>query len=156
MNASELHPDDAALLERLGDIAAVVDPVPEDVVEAGKVAFRLYRPDVDVMALVSESNLAAVRAASPTSHMHFFELGSVSMDVEVTLRDGFCSIVGVVADSAGAHQYAVTLETASATFSTTPDDGGRFDLVRVPEALMRITIEDETGGRLTTPWFEPA
>ena len=155
MNATEPHPDDMSLLARLADIAGVVDPVPEEVVESGKAAFRLYRRDVDVMAMVSEVDLAAVRAGQPTSRMHFFELGTATLDVEVTTRDAFCRVVGVVTDTSGVMVDSVTLETTSATFTTEPDEDGRFEFVRVPVGLVRVTLARVGRDRpLATQWFE--
>jgi hypothetical protein len=156
MNASELHPDDAALLGRLGEIADVVDPVPEEVVEAGKAAFRLYRPGVDVMALVSESNLAAVRdGGSGSSRLHVFEHGSVSIDVEVTRRGDFARAVGVVADEADADLADTQVMLESPASSTTVDvEAGRFTFARIPLGVVRIVLQRLGRPVMTTPWFD--
>ena len=167
-----LHPEDVALLERLRRVVEVVDPVPGDLLESGRAVFRLHRPGVDLMTMLTApdadegagpgpdlgapggagAGLAAVRG-STTSHLHFFELDSVSLDVEVTVRAGVAEVVGVVTDTAGA-VVSVTLETPSATFTTEPDGDGHFEVSRVPVALMRLTLQRGEDGTVATPWFE--
>lgn len=167
-----LPPEDAALLVRLRRVVEVVDPVPGDLLESGRALFRLHRPGVDLMTMLtapgaggdagpgpelgtdggSEAGLAAVRG-SATSRLHFFELGSVTLDVEVTVRAGFAEVVGVVTDTAG-EVVSVTLETPSATFTTEPDGDGRFEVSRVPVAAMRLTLGRGEGRTVATPWFE--
>lgn len=165
-----LHPEDATLLARLRRVVEVVDPLPGDLLESGRALFRLHRPGVDLMTMLTApeddagsgpdhaahdgrgAGLAAVRGAA-TSHLHFFELGSVTLDVEVTVRAGFAEVVGVVTDTAGA-VVSVTLQTPSATFTTEPDGDGRFEVARVPVALMRLTLERGEDRPVATPWFE--
>ena len=167
---SELHPDDVELIERLRRIVEVVDPVPVDLVESGRALFRLHRPGVDLMTMLTApgaggdavrdadglvgAGLAAVRGPA-TSHLHFFELGTVTLDVEVTVRAGFADVVGAVTDASGA-VASVTLETPAATFTTEPDADGRFEVSRVPVALMRLTLARGQERPVATPWFDPA
>lgn len=167
-----LPTEDAALLARLRRVVEVVDPVPGDLLESGRALFRLHRPGVDLMTMLTApgadggagpgsdlgtdggrgAGLAAVRG-SATSHLHFFELDSVTLDVEVTVRAGFAEVVGVVTDTEGA-VVSVTLETPSATFTSEPDGDGRFEVSRVPVALMRLTLGRGEDRTVATPWFE--
>ena len=89
--AAGLDDADALLLERLGAVAEVVDPVPDHVRELGRALFSLRDPDALLMEAVEQDDdrLAAVRGTAPTSRMHFFEFGEVSVDVEVTVTGGF-------------------------------------------------------------------
>ena len=156
MNATEPHPDDMSLLARLADIAGVVDPVPEEVVESGKAAFRLYRRDVDVMAMVSEVDLAAVRnGGSGSSRLHVFEHGTVSIDVEVTRRGDFARAVGVVADSDDPDLADTQVMLESPASSTTVDvDAGRFTFERIPLGVVRLIIQRTGRPVMTTQWFD--
>ncbi|MFI5075522.1 MAG: hypothetical protein ACHP7G_11015 [Actinomycetales bacterium] len=154
--SSELDEADIELLERLGAIAQVVDPVPDHVRELSRALFAFRRPDAELMEIVEleGDQLEAVRGGAPTSRMHFFEFGELSIDVELTVSGEFCEVVGVVADPGGSDGTSVTLDTMSASFTTVPDAEGRFDLRRVPAGMVRITLERGTRATVTTPWFD--
>lgn len=153
--ATDLHPEDIALLERLGTIAAIVDPVPPDVIELGKAAFSFRLTDAELMQLISdESAVAGVRGGA-TSHMFFFELPSLTVDVEVTVRDDVAAVLGVVVGSdIGVGASTVTLATPAVSFTTTTDTEGRFEIANVPPGMMRLTLERGTVAPAATPWFE--
>ena len=154
--SSGLDDADIELLERLGAIAAVVDPVPDHVREMSRALFAFRDPDAELMEVVEldGDRLEAVRGTSPTSRMHFFEFGELSIDVELTVSGEFCEVVGVVADPGGSDGTSVTLDTVSASFTTVPDAEGRFDLRRVPTGMVRITLERGTRAKVATPWFD--
>jgi hypothetical protein len=100
--------------------------------------------------------LEAVRGSAPTSRMHFFEFGELSVDVELTMADGFCDVVGVVADPGGSDGTSVTVDTVSASFTTIPDADGRFEVRRVPVGMVRITLDRSPRSKVATPWFDAA
>ena len=154
--SSGLDDADFELLERLGAIAAVVDPVPDHVREMSRALFAFRDPDAELMEVVEldGDRLEAVRGTSPTSRMHFFEFGELSIDVELTVSGEFCEVVGVVADPGGSDGTSVTLDTVSASFTTVPDAEGRFDLRRVPAGMVRITLDRGTRAKVATPWFD--
>ncbi len=154
--SSELDEADIELLERLGAIAQVVDPVPDHVRELSRALFAFRRPDAELMEIVEleGDQLEAVRGSAPTSRMHFFEFGELSVDLELTVSGGFCDVVGVVADPGGSDGTSVTVDTMSASFTTVPDAEGRFDLRRVPAGMVRLTLDRGDRPPLVTPWFE--
>jgi hypothetical protein len=154
--SSGLDDADNELLERLGAIAAVVDPVPDHVREMSRALFAFRDPDAELMEVVEldGDRIEAVRGTSPTSRMHFFEFGELSIDVELTVSGQFCEVVGVVADPGGSDGTSVTLDTLSASFTTVPDAEGRFDVRRVPAGMVRITLERGTRAKVATPWFD--
>ncbi|GAB3873564.1 carboxypeptidase regulatory-like domain-containing protein [Terrabacter terrigena] len=151
-----LHPDDLDLLERLGRIAAVVDPVPDEVLELGRAAFELHRADALLMSLVADAG-AAVRdnGAATASHLVVFELGETSVEVEVARRGEFVRVIGVVmaADQPYAGECRVSLETSASTTTQTLDDG-RFAFERVPVGLARLVLDREGDQPMRTPWFD--
>jgi hypothetical protein len=155
---SRLHERDIELLERLGAIAQVVDPVPDHVLRTSRALFSLRDLDAELMTAVEvdADRLQAVRGTSPTSRMHFFEFGELSVDVELTVSGGFCDVVGVVAYPSGSTSGTVTLDTTSASFTTGLDDDGRFELRHVSTGMCRITLDRASPSRprLSTPWFE--
>ena len=154
-----LHPDDLELLERLGRIAAVVDPVPPDVVELGRAAFELHRADTLLMSLVSfgADAAAAVRdnGSATASHLLVFELGVISVEIEVARKGEFARVIGVV--MAGDEPYAgecrVSLETSAST-TTQVLDAGRFAFERVPVGLARLVLDRDGEQPMRTAWFD--
>ncbi len=144
-----IHPDDARLLDRLGHIAELVDPAPPHLAELGKQLFAFRDLDAQLMRTVDEvGELLAVRGERQ-SRLHFFELGAVTVDVEVTSQDGFCQVLGSIAGADDAS--GVSLETAGASFDAVLDDG-RFTFDRVPVGLVRLRLDTPTP--LTTRWFD--
>lgn len=147
--------DDLRLLERLGAIADVVDPVPEEVLALGRAVFAFRDPDAQLLALVPDGpDLAAVRGSATTSRLHFFEFGELSVDVEMTTRGPFMRVLGVVADPGGTVSRSVTLESGAASFTAEIDAGGRFGFEQVPTGLIRLTLDRPDAPRLTTKWFD--
>ncbi|MDN5795261.1 MAG: carboxypeptidase regulatory-like domain-containing protein [Intrasporangium sp.] len=157
MAEHELHPDDAAILDRLHAIVEIVDPVPPDVVEMGKAAFMLHHVDAELMTMLDVPVPQGVlRAGLASSRVHFFEHDDVSIDVEVTRRGDFAQAVGVVTDTGDPGLLPdghIVLETASS--SVTVDlDRGRFVVDRVPLGLVRLVLEKGGERVLSTGWFE--
>jgi len=158
MSASDLHPDDQQLLDRLSRIAATVDPVPDEVLELGRAAFELHRTDTLLMALVTDALAgAAVRdhGSGTTSHLVVFELDDISIELEVTRRGEFARVIGVV--MAGDQPYAaecqVSLETSASSTSQALDEG-RFAFERVPVGLARLVLDRDGEQPMRTPWFD--
>ena len=159
MSDQELHPDDLALLERLARIATVVDPVPDEVVDLGRAAFELRHVDTALMRLVTGAlDEAAVRDANGSgtaSHLIVFEHEGVSIELEMSRRGDFASVVGVVMreERPYAAGSQVLLET-SASLSRLDLDDGQFTFERVPLGLARIVLEHDGARVMSTPWFD--
>jgi hypothetical protein len=154
--SADFEEADIELLERLGAIADLIDPVPDHIREMSRALFAFRDPDAELMRVVEleGDQLAAVRGSAPTSRMHFFEFGELSLDLELTVSGGFCDVVGMVThpgDPAGA---SVTLDTLGASFTTAPDEDGRFEFRRVPVGMARIAVALDGEERHVTPWFE--
>ena len=154
--SSDLDEADIELLRRLGAIAEVLDPVPDHVRQTSRALFSLRDPDADLMEVVAldGDQLEAVRGGAPTSRMHFFEFGELSVDVELTVTDEFCDVVGVVADPGGSAGTSLTLDTISASFTTMPDEDGRFEVRQVPTGMVRLCLRRGPRSKVTTPWFD--
>ena len=155
-SGSPLDEADVELLERLGAIADIVDPVPDEILEMSRALFAFRDPDAELMQVVEldGDRLAAVRGSAPTSRMHFFEFGELSVDVELTVTGGTCDVIGVVADPGGSEGTSVTLDTTAASFTTPTDADGRFELHRIPAGMVRISLERGERAKVVTPWFD--
>ena len=153
----EPTPQDRALLAELRRVLEIVDPVPPSVVELGKAAYALRSLDDELMLLVelAAEPAGAVRSAA-TSRMHFFELGPVSIDIDVRTSGDEVSVVGVVVDADGVDGARVTVSTPSSSVTAEIDDAGRFEVSNLSSGLLRITLDRASGGRAVTPWFEGA
>ena len=159
LRSEGLHPDDQELIDRLSRIAGTVDPVPDEVLELGRAAFDLHRADALLMSLVADVGEPVRDNGSATaSHLVVFELGDISLELEVARRGEFARVIGVV--MAGEQPYAVdapecrvSLETSASSTSQALDDG-RFAFERVPVGLARLVL-DRTGEQpMRTPWFD--
>lgn len=159
MSTHDLHPDDIELLERLGKIVEIVDPVPPDVLELGRAAFALHHADTALMRMVTDAEtpvaLRSTDGARGTSHLLVFEHGPVSIELDVTGRGDFGRIIGVVVDESGQATAGaqVVLETASVTRTVDLEDE-RFTFDRVPLGLARIAVEKSGERIMATTWFD--
>ena len=155
MSEPEIHPADVELLERLGAIVGVIDPVPQDVLELSRALFTFRDPDAELMETVAADSpqLSAVRGGA-TSRLHFFEFGELSIDVELNCKEAFCGVLGVVVAPGGAVTRGVTLETTSASFTCDVQPDGRFTFDAVPPGMVRLRLEQADSPKLTTRWFE--
>ncbi|HET6666589.1 MAG TPA: carboxypeptidase regulatory-like domain-containing protein [Intrasporangium sp.] len=159
MSTRDLHPDDIELLERLGAIAELVDPVPPEVLELGRAAFALHHADTALMSMatdaMSAAGLRSTDSARGASQLLVFEHGGVSIELDVTVRGDFGRIIGVAIDEAGttAEGTSVVLETPSSTRTVDLEDE-RFTFERVPLGLARIALESSGERVMSTTWFE--
>ena len=159
MSTRDLHPDDIELLERLGTIAELVDPVPPEVLELGRAAFALHHADTALMSMATDAmsagGLRSTDSARGASQLLVFEHGGVSIELDVTVRGDFGRIIGVVIDEAAstAGGTSVILETPSSTRTVDLEDE-RFTFERVPLGLARIALESSGDRVMSTTWFE--
>ncbi|MDQ2756526.1 MAG: carboxypeptidase regulatory-like domain-containing protein [Actinomycetota bacterium] len=152
-----VHDADAALLGQLGTIVDVVDPVPADVIAAAKALFALRDVDAELMQVVDTDGLQSAVRGPSARRMHFFELGDVAVDVELTIGDPFAEVLGAVVLTSGEPVppgWSMVLETTSASYSTPVEPDGRFTLARVPLGLVRFRMERGSDAPLTTPWVD--
>ena len=164
MAGQGLRPVDAQMLEQLGAIVAVVDPVPPELLQMGRALFAFRDPDAAVMDPVElggldeldGSVLSAVRSGWP-SRMHFFEFDEVSLDVELTVGETFGAVLGAVTTATGdavPPGWSVVLETTSATWTSAVAGDGRFAFARVPLGMIRFTLDRENAARVISPWLD--
>ena len=159
--ATGLHPADVALLRRLGTLVDVIDPVPESVVATGKGLFAFRDPDAALMEAVDTAVLpgSAVRGGWP-SRVHFFEFDGgtpVSLDVELTVSDRSCEVLGTVTPSAGGpvpSGWTVVLETTGTRVVAEVEPDGRFVVEAVPLGMVRFLLDRGDAVPVATPWVD--
>ncbi len=144
--------DDEALLARLRDVAAEVDPVPEFVLEAARAALSLRTLDADLAELVRDSwedrsSLIAVRGEGDV-RLISFETGPVAVELQVTERDGLRDLVAQIS---GAHVAQAEVETPARRHATTLEDSVVV-ADGLPAGLLRLHLLTSEGRDLVTSW----
>jgi hypothetical protein len=144
---------DEALLDRLGRIAAHVDPVPEEVYRAGYAAFALRNLDAELAELVDESAvqddaLAGVRGRSDV-RLLFFRAGEFGFELQVTRRGTGWWVLGQLVGgfASGAH-----VQSPDHRQTVAIDELGRFDF-EVPAGPCRLNLVRPGRAPLTTDWI---
>ena len=147
--------DDAELLERLGAVAMVADPVPASVRDLGRASFGLRRLDAELAELVSDSDemLAGVRSAASDVRLLTFETDDVVIEAQVSIEGGKRSVLGQVLE-VGVAAGTVHIESAYDTRQdATLDDLGSFRFDDMAAGTVRLVVTMPTGKSVATRWF---
>ncbi|MDX1511833.1 MAG: hypothetical protein R3249_10835 [Nitriliruptorales bacterium] len=158
----EPRPDDAAdggddLLAHLRDLAAVADPIPEDVTLAARSAIAWLTMDAELAELTLDSQddkeLAGTRSVgTEASRRVTFEAGDHAIDLEVSPQDDGLLVIG---QCSPATELLVIVHTPSSSVQLMTDELGRF---RTPIAGTPLRIEARwpDGDRpIITEWLTP-
>ena len=146
----ELHPDDEALLLRLGAVAREIDHVPDLVLDAGRAAFGLRRLDAELAELVADSLLDTAGVRGGSDRLLSFEVGDTALELQVSPRGEGAHVLGQVVGAPldGARLVA---ETATGEREVALDATGTF---RADLDAGRFRFHPTTPGRapVTTAW----
>lgn len=147
---------DARLLGELRRVAAVLDPVPERLLEFGRASLSWRTVDAELAALLSDSSvederLAAVRSASGVRAVAF-EAGGLTIEVDVLGEGRQRTIVGQLVPPAAA---TVEVQTTSARLEVEADAQGLFRAEDVPAGQMRLRVTGHpaAGRPVETSWI---
>ena len=154
-------PDDATLLERIGQLWQLVDPPPDDLADGALARIAAEDLEFDLLVLVESADaLAGVRSAVEAGDDGgAWSLEYVGTDFNVYLRlsriEGRNRLDGWVVP---ARRLTVRLlaEDGSIAHETRLDEFGRFEIADAPGGLARITFLDETitdRPRITPPFW---
>lgn len=147
MSDTQLDDD---LVDRLRRLAAVHDPVPPSVLEAGKRAYVLGASDLVLADLIFDSltDDAVVGLRGAGTRELTFAVGDLSIDVDIDADGrhvfGHTTIVDVT---------VVELQSPSTTVSLQVDDLGRFYGDCPAGRLGRLRIYRPSGAPVVTEWF---
>lgn len=144
--ATDVTPDDE-LMERLRSLAGSADPVPDDVVLAGRSAIAHRDLDLRLAALVEEELAANVRGDDEP--WFSFEVDDVVIELAIRSRSGARHLVGQVD---GAQPPSVTVRHAGREISVPVDELGRFS-TGVEQGPLRVEFELDEGHRVATSWI---
>ncbi|MEV5169567.1 hypothetical protein AB0L10_00395 [Streptomyces flaveolus] len=155
MNGDDGRPEgpeefaDGLLEEELRQAAAVLDPVPAELVQAALDAFALHDLDARLAELTFDSLVDAlpVRGVTDTPRMLTFRAGEVTVDVEVT-EDG---LIGQVLPPQSA-RIEVLGGPQTARAPLTADPLGRFTSTTPPSGPFALRLR--TGAEvIVTEWL---
>ena len=139
------------VLRALRDIAGRRDPVPEAVLSAARASIAWRDPDAALAELTADSatqRLVAVRGGGSPRLLSFFG-GSLTIDVQATMREGAVEVVGEVSPPVPGR---VVLESPGGSHETDVDDEGRFRFQGVAAGSVRLRCEPAGGTAVHTEW----
>jgi hypothetical protein len=154
----EMDAEDTALLAAVGEALRDTDPVPPELVAAGKAAYTWRTIDDELAALAEltfdsnvDDELAGVRGGSGP-RLLAFEHDEVVIDVEVTAKGAQLRVVGQVS---GATISEVVLESGSERTAVTCDELGQFSTDAVPAGPFRVvvTVEGQPPRIVRSDWI---
>lgn len=137
----------------LKSVVADVDPVPPDVLAAGRDAISVRTLDADLAELVYDSArdhqlLATVRSI-PTTRQLTFEASDQLVEIELAPAGRTTSLVGQIVPVAAGR---VEVRHSSGSVSVGADELGRFSVPTVPTGPLSLRIEVEGRAPTVTDW----
>jgi hypothetical protein len=145
---------DDELMDRLRRIAADVDAAPELVTESARAAFATRHLDDELAELLRDSDLApsqGVRLAQPGPRLLSFEVGDVSLEIQIEEADGRLAVRGIAVGTAGDAE----VETTTTGSRTVPiDANGWFRVADLPSEPLRVRVRSAAGQAVTTGWIQ--
>lgn len=138
---------DDELMARLRSVAASADPVPDDVVLAGRSAIAHRDLDLRLAELVEEELTVGVRGDEPP--WFTFEVDDVVIELAVRARNDTHSVVGQVD---GVVPRSVSIRQPTTEHRCDVDALGRFSS-QIDSGPVRIEFELDDGGTIATSWI---
>lgn len=144
---------DDELVERLRRLAAAVEPVPEAVTEAARAAFLTRRLDEEIAMLLRDSALSAsaVRGTEPGPRLLSYEVGDVSLELELELVGRFLTLRGLALGTVGDAEVDAG---ATGPHVGVVDDHGWFTVEALPPGPLRVRVHTAAGAVVTTGWID--
>lgn len=144
------HMTDEDLMARLRALGSQVDPVPEDVVMAGRSALAYRDIDLRLAELVEEPTMAGVGTRGDAEDSWFtFEVDDVVIEVAVRTRAGEQHLVGQVD---GASVSRLTVRQTAGSSDPEVDELGRFS-TPIDAGPVSVVVELVDGPRIATSWI---
>ena len=138
LSALGLSPEDTELLNELGDLLVLADPVPSDLVARIQFALELENPEfIEIATRSPAAELAGVRSQAGPSTMTF-TVEDLTVMVSIAPAAGGHRFDGWLVPS-GPHTVEVRVEGHDSQ-STDADDGGRFVLTNVPPGCTQLLV----------------
>jgi hypothetical protein len=146
---------DDELMDRLRRIADDVDAAPELVAESARAAFATRHLDDELAELLHDSELTpsqGVRDVHPGPRLLSFEVGEVSLELQINEVQGRLAVRGIAVGAVGDAEIETTT-TGSRTAQI--DDRGSFRVQDLPAEPLRVRVHAAGGQAVTTGWIRP-
>lgn len=148
--------DDETLLARIRDLFRRVDTPPEWLVEAAKLSYGLRDVDVELAALVADSEVgepsAMVRAAGTMARLLTFDGEDLTIELELHPAGDGPAIIGQLVPPGPAR---VDVHQVSGGDSVQADDLGRFTVDSLGSGPCRLVCRRPGHKPTATPWILP-
>jgi hypothetical protein len=136
-----LHDSNDLLLDELRRVAAVVDPIPQALVHAGRESLTWLRVDAELAELLSDSvvddeRLALVRSSGGVRAVTF-EADGFTIELDILGDGAQRTLVGQLVPAAIAE---IEVQTSPVPTTVTADTHGRFRVENVPAGRMRLRV----------------
>lgn len=132
---------DELLLTELRRVAALLDPMPDRLVRAGRESLTWRSVDAELAALLSDSAVEDERAALVRSTAGLravaFESSALTIELDVLVDGPRRTLVGQLVPAAPA---AVEVQTAELRTTVAADAQGVFRVENVPAGQMRLRV----------------
>jgi hypothetical protein len=152
---SDESADDALELE-LRQLAARLDPVPPELVQAATAAFSWRNIDAELAELVFDSLLdtdqAALVRSSPGRRLVSFQTPELTIDVEVTTTASGRDVMGQITPP---QRAAVEIRHRAGVVSTDADEQGSFRSASLQTGPMSLRVRPAGGAAppIVTDWL---
>lgn len=144
------HMTDEDLMARLRALGSQLDPVPDDVVMAGRSALAYRDLDVRLAELVDEGMPVGAGTRGDADGSWFtFEVDDVVIEVAVRARGGEQHLVGQVD---GARVSRLTVRQTAGSSDPDVDELGRFSTTIEPGPVS-VVVELDDDRRIATSWI---
>ena len=141
-----MTPSDEALLRRIGDVLDQVDPPPQLTFDAARAAFELRDLDAELIPLIEQAQLTAVRGEP--SHAFTFAVEGVEIELAADRARYGWSLVGQLVTTSAAD--SITVQTLTSRDTVPLDELGRFRaVVSAGPVMLRLRAADRA---LRTDW----
>ena len=151
-----VHEPEELLLGELRRIAAVVDPIPEALLHAGRESLTWLRVDAELAELLSDSIvddevLAHVRSSGGVRAVTF-EADGFTIELDILGEGAHRTLVGQLVPAGTAE---IEVQTSEAAQTVAADAHGRFRAENVPEGRMRLRVTGHPAapGPAETSWI---
>ena len=147
---------DELLLTELRRVAALLDPMPDHLVRAGRESLTWRSVDAELAALLSDSAVEDERAALVRSTAGLravaFESSALTIELDVLVDGPRRTLVGQLVPAAPA---AVEVQTAELRTKVAADAQGVFRVENVPAGQMRLRVTGHpaSAGPTETSWI---
>jgi len=147
---------DEVLLAELRRAAAVIDPLPDALVRAGRESLTWRRVDAELAALLSDSivddqRLALVRSTGSVRAVAF-EAGDFTIELDILGSGAHRTLVGQLVPP---RRATIEVQTSELRTTVEADEHGRFRAESVPAGRMRLRVSghERTDVPAETSWI---